>query len=91
MIPTIITMQVSNNKKTPSSIKKTPITTNNLEVSKQTSMYNPPSERTKKHQQNKHRIVLVGNSHARVFASKLQDVLPDHCGVMSIQVTGSQP
>ena len=47
MIPTIITMQVSNNKKTPSSMKKPPSTTNNLEVIKQTATSNPPSERTK--------------------------------------------
>jgi len=39
-------MQVSNNKKTPSSMKKPPSATNNLEVSKQTATSNPPSERT---------------------------------------------
>jgi len=90
MIPTIITMQVSNNKWTPSSMKKPPSITNDLEVSKQTATPNPPRERTKKHKQNKHKIVLVGDSHERDCASKLQDILPDHCEVMSIQVQGSQ-
>jgi hypothetical protein len=88
MISTIITMQISNNKKIPSSMKKPPSTTNNLEVSKQTAASNPPSERKRKTKQNKHKIVLVGNSHARDCASKLQGILPNYCEVMSIQVQG---
>lgn len=89
MISTIITMQVSSNKKSPSCVKKSPSTTNNLEVSKKTAASNPPSERTKKHQQNKHKIVLVGDSHARDCFTKLQDVLPDHCEVISYVKPGA--
>jgi len=40
-------MQVSNNKNTPSRMKKPSRIANNLEVSKQTATSNPPSERTK--------------------------------------------
>jgi hypothetical protein len=44
---------------------------------------------TKKHQQNKHKIVLGVDSHARDCTIKLQDVLPDHCEVISYVKPGA--